>query len=395
MKDNQNIYNKYLKGQASQQELEELFAALNDAKKMEDLEKLVYQTLADEYLQESPIGTRIASNQAQQIFALTKPVKRRIPLLHMLKYAAAILIFFLSTFWLYTNFYKDQSLLVKHDQQLELSATKLVDPALPTLELADGTIINLSKENLTNLKDYQLDTNSSQLATLKLLPQVQDTDAAPTYHTIRTPNGQKLMVDLPDGSRVNLSVGSSLKYPTTFIGQLDRTVELEGEAFFDIVKDNAKRAFKVISKGQEIQVLGTKFNVSAYAEDSFTRTTLLEGSVKVSTKYNTILIKPGQQAIVDVRKGGLSSKFVDTNQVLSWQDNYLVFDDMDVDQAVSLLSKWYAVRLIVDRASANDVRLKGRILFRKDIWQVLDILQRTGDISFAKQVDNTIKVCVK
>src|SRR5690606_22681779 len=124
------------------------------------------------------------------------------------------------------------------------------------------------------------------------------------YHTIRTPRGGNYKIILADDTEVWLNSSSSLRFPNNFNGD-ERRVELIGEAYFN-VKKNSKSPFIVVSKGQQIRVLGTEFNVSAYSEDEITKTTLIEGSIKISTEEgNSKIVLPGEQAHMH-RNGSLA-----------------------------------------------------------------------------------------
>ncbi|NNU33268.1 FecR domain-containing protein [Mucilaginibacter sp. S1162] len=117
------------------------------------------------------------------------------------------------------------------------------------------------------------------------------------YNTIETPNGGQYRVYLPDGTHVWLNAASKLKYPTSFAGLSNRKVELSGEAYFEVTKDKTK-PFIVASKNQTVEVLGTHFNINAYTDETNTKTTLLEGSVKIVSNNVSRVLKPGQQARV-------------------------------------------------------------------------------------------------
>ena len=152
---------------------------------------------------------------------------------------------------------------------------------------SNGAIASQGTTKVIKLNSGQLTYNSSKTATGTVL-----------YNTLSTPIGGQYQVTLVDGTTVWLNAGSSVRYPTVFAGA-ERKVEITGEAYFEVAKDKHK-PFKVAVKlasgeGGEVEVLGTHFNVNAYDDEATIRTTLLEGSVKVTKAGSSVQLKPGQQ----------------------------------------------------------------------------------------------------
>src|SRR5690606_467261 len=170
-----------------------------------------------------------------------------------------------------------------------------------------------------------------------------------TYNTIETPNGGQYQVRLPDCTAVWLNAGSRLTYPTSFASSDNRRVELLGEGYFEVAKDS-KRPFIVVAEQQEVEVLGTHFNVNAYADEGNIKTTLLEGSVKVgSSTQGTKMLKPGQQAINS--KGNLEVKSVNTDYAVAWKDGYFRFNDKSLDMGLREIARWYDVEIVYENES--------------------------------------------
>jgi len=117
-----------------------------------------------------------------------------------------------------------------------------------------------------------------------------------------TPRGGKYDLQLSDGTRVWLNASSSISYPITFSGT-ERRVTITGEAYFEVAKNKAM-PFKINVNGQEeVQVLGTHFNIMAYSDEALVKTTLLEGSISVNSIKQSVILKPGQQAQVGAGEG--------------------------------------------------------------------------------------------
>jgi transmembrane sensor len=197
------------------------------------------------------------------------------------------------------------------------------------------------------------------------------------YNKIETPFGGKYQINLPDGSKVWLNSASSLRFPAFFSGNT-REVELNGEAFFDVAK-NPDMPFKVITKDQIVEVLGTQFNINSYADEESFKTTLIEGSVKVIYKDRVILLNPGQQFQPSLK----SSKVIeaDTEEVTAWKDGYFLFKDEDIQSIMRKISRWYNVEVSYS-GEIPDVGFGGNISRSKGIDEVLNVLQLTDAVHF-------------
>jgi ferric-dicitrate binding protein FerR (iron transport regulator) len=163
------------------------------------------------------------------------------------------------------------------------------------------------------------------------------------YNTITTPAGGQYQLALADGTKVWLNALSTFKYPTSFNGT-DRTVELTGEAYFEVAK-NKNKSFHVLVNGMDVQVLGTSFNINAYADESALRTTLLEGAVRLVKGNNVLALVPGQQGLTTVA-GGLSLvPDANVGEALAWKNGYFSFDDADIRTVMRQLARWYGIRI--------------------------------------------------
>ncbi|WP_316817611.1 FecR family protein [Pedobacter nyackensis] len=197
-------------------------------------------------------------------------------------------------------------------------------------------------------------------------------NTAHDYNTIEAPLGGQWQVILPDRSHVWLNAKSRLKYPVNFRGK-ERKVELEGEAYFEVTKDK-QRPFMVVSKNQEITVLGTHFNVNAYPEETAIKTTLIEGAVVINKKTH---LKPGQQSIFN--QGVAKVVMADVEMETAWKNGRFIFDGQDFKTIVNNISRWYDVDISYDPALA-DLHIGGRISRTRNLEGVLKMLEGTGDI---------------
>lgn len=160
--------------------------------------------------------------------------------------------------------------------------------------------------------------------------------------------GEQKQIVLADGSKVLLNAASTLTYPSSFAGK-ERIVQLSGEAFFDVSK-NSGMPFRVMIKDAEVDVLGTRFNVKAYNDEAFSRTTLLEGSVKIKNASKEETLNPGQQAEVPYTSPGVAAPIRVTNPenpdaALAWRNGYLVFRNDDLQTVMRTIGRCYNVEI--------------------------------------------------
>jgi transmembrane sensor len=198
-------------------------------------------------------------------------------------------------------------------------------------------------------------------------------------NTISTPMGGQYMIVLPDGTKVMLNAASSLKYPVEFLGS-ERTVELNGEAYFEVTK-NKHKPFKVKSGIQTIEVLGTHFNVNAYHDEAAIKTTLLEGSVKVAAGTNTGLIVPGQQCVVATQTGNLFKRNVNLEKETAWKNGVFAFENDDLKAVMRQVARWYDVD-VEYAGSFPDQKFFGEISRSSNLSDVFKILE-INNVHFA------------
>lgn len=198
-----------------------------------------------------------------------------------------------------------------------------------------------------------------------------------SYNTIVTPRGGQYIVVLPDGSKIWLNSASSLKFPTAFNGK-ERNVEMTGEAYFEIAK-NASMPFRVKSEGQTIEVLGTHFNINAYKDEPATKSTLIEGSVKVKNTDQYALLKPGQQSALPNNGSGriVVSSDVDLKEVMAWKEGLFQFNGADIKTIMRQISRWYDVDVEFEGKVSSD-HFKGQVLRDSKVSKVLRILELSG-----------------
>jgi transmembrane sensor len=198
------------------------------------------------------------------------------------------------------------------------------------------------------------------------------------FNTLTTARGQQYQVLLPDGTKVWLNNASSLTYPVYFNNEKKRSVELKGEAYFEVTK-NAGRPFIVQMAEQEIKVLGTHFNVNGYENEPVSRTTLLEGSVLVSTGSLQQLISPGEQAIVT--PGRVKVVSIDTELAVAWKNNQFMFESEGIESIMRRIERWYNVK-VEYTGDIPDDKFGGVVSRFGNVSELLLILELTGKVHF-------------
>lgn len=198
------------------------------------------------------------------------------------------------------------------------------------------------------------------------------------YNSISTPRGGQYQVVLADGSQVWLNASSSLRFPTTFKGNI-REVEISGEAYFEIAH-NPSKPFRVKVKGMYVNVLGTHFNVMAYDGEEQIKTTLLEGSLKVSNTSSSRLIKPGQQ--VELLENGTFNLIADADieEAVAWKNGKFLFNRADIRTIMRQVERWYDVDVVFERKA--DLHFTGELSRYANVSQLLRKLELTNEVHF-------------
>ncbi|HEX5025699.1 MAG TPA: FecR domain-containing protein [Agriterribacter sp.] len=254
---------------------------------------------------------------------------------HLLRYAAVIMLVLLSGIYLLTQTGRHN---VESNAAQQLTPVNIIKPGTQKamLTLSDGSVIILDSMASGTIA-HQGSTSivksaGGQIRYQALEPIGRNRDV--TYNTMSTPRGGEYQLTLPDGTNVWLNAESSITYPTSFPGNT-RAVVITGEAYFEVIKDK-HRPFHVKAGDQEIEVLGTHFNINAYGDDGQIKTSLLEGSVKV----NNSVLKPGQAYM----NGNIG--FTDVDQDVAWKNGIFNFNNQTLAEVMKQLARWYNIEVI-------------------------------------------------
>lgn len=266
-----------------------------------------------------------------------------------------------------------------------------------TLTLGDGTAVSLDTARNGTLVQ-QGNTRVVKLANGQLAYEVASNTPVATvmYNTISTPRGGKFHITLPDGTRVWLNAMSSLRYPAAFSGT-SREVTLTGEAYFEVAKNKAM-PFRVKASDMQVEVLGTHFNIMAYADEEAINTTLLEGKVKVmnttaaqanvqpAAQYGmpgAKVLTPGQQASLRRSNGAIAVQSdVNTEAAIAWKNELIQLEGSDIHTVMRTIARWYDVE-IEYHGNVPAVHFRGMLPANIPVSQVLSLMEQTGEVHFA------------
>jgi len=336
-----NLLNRYMNKEASAEETHELFDYINDPLNAQQVKEVLGDTLNQETEERALPGYRqqlILDRIFDHQSLPEKKFKHRA--LRWVKLAAAVLLFVLpGIYFLKTNRPKPTALAaITKPKQIDVQpgGNKAI------LTLGDGSQIVLDSAR-NGLLAHQGNTKVVKSANGHIAYNTTATgNAAPIYNTMTTPRGGKYDLQLADGTKVWLNASSSISYPIAFSGT-ERRVTITGEVYFEVAKNKAM-PFKINVNGQEeVQVLGTHFNIMAYSDEASVKTTLLEGSVKIIKNKMTGMLKPGQQAQL-ATDGKLSiTDDADINAVMAWKNGQTLFVNEDIKTIMRRVSRWYDI----------------------------------------------------
>lgn len=340
-----------------------------------DVEKAWVESLYDQLA--NPLSSDLTNEMIQSDL---DEVYHRLPALSKTKafiiwpkiIAAAIVLIFISIgFYVFTKKDASQPLV----QVIDKSKVNPSDFAPGTnkamLTLADGSKIALDNtvdEKILDKGGIKITKNEDGLISYQINPGVKEIKS----NTLSTPKGGQYQVILSDGTKVWLNAASSLTYPTVFTGG-ERKVLLKGEAYFEVAK-NLQQTFKVVTDRQELVVLGTHFNINSYEDEPDIKTTLLEGSIKVSALQtnHTILLKPGEQSSLK-KSGKLQVNQINAENAIAWKSGLFQFQGSSIQEALRQMARWYDVTIEFE-GPAPDIQLWGEVHRNANAIEALEVL---------------------
>jgi len=218
----------------------------------------------------------------------------------------------------------------------------------------------------------------------------ENEDTATQTMILQTPRGGQYKIQLADGTKVFLNADSRLVYPSSFSGANERKVELLGEAYFEVAKD-AEHPFLVISKGQSIRVLGTKFMLSCYPDEETSKTTLLEGVVAVKHQDKEIRLAPNEQSVLN--GGKLDKVDIDASEELAWINGEFIFNKESLASIMKKLARWYDVDVVFQDSDLKNEYYEGVLNRFDSMEKVLDKLEATNSQVKFEIRNNQVLIC--
>ena len=302
-------------------------------------------------------------------------------ILKFIKYAAILVLVFFSggvAYYLFKN--------TEQQYQFQLAETPQIIKKEAMIVLSDGSQISLEKQ----MSEISYSKNGNQLIVNNDTINQKSGTEKEMINKVIIPYGKKSMIVLSDGTRIWLNAGSQLIYPTAFTKK-NRQVKLVGEAFFDVAKDPEK-PFVVLTNEVSVQVLGTRFDISAYPEDKLIQTILEEG--KVSLKYSgkgtlnqdySIDMIPNQMVEVNLITGEAKNKWVDVSKYVSWKDGMLEFEKVDLIRALKQVERFYNVNIHLADPMIGTYKLSGKLDLKDEPEEVLNVLKLTMPIDWQRK----------
>lgn len=288
------------------------------------------------------------------------------------KYAAAAVIVFALGFFFRGNIFTSSS-----ETDTGIVKTNIIQPGTDkaTLTLEDGSHVVLEKGNV-----FQTENISSNGEQILYKDKIQNSKEV-KYNYLTIPRGGEFFLKLSDGTQVWLNSESQLKYPVSFIKGITRQVELVyGEAYFDVSssEENNGSKFKVFNNSQEVEVLGTEFNIKAYRDETHIYTTLVEGKVLVGNGVLSRHLVPNQQSNLNIETNTIAIAKVNVKGEISWKDGIFSFVDKPLKDIMKVVSRWYDVDIIFENKNLESVEFIGVIDKRQSIEEVLSIMKSSS-----------------
>lgn len=313
---------------------------------------------------------------------ITKKEKKRIPL-KVFYYAASVILLLGVTFILKFKSPDHINSPKIVNNNIEIGAGKAI------LTLSDGTDVALEegeifeKENIISTgNDIKYTKKETKLLDI-------------SYHSLTIPRGGYYHLELSDGTKVWLNSETQLKYPENFIQGEPRIVELKfGEAYFDVSSSelNNGSTFKVLTRDQELEVLGTEFNIKAYSDETEIYTTLVEGEVGLNTGNSSIRLEPNQQAVLVDNSDDFSVSSVEIYNEISWKNGIFSFERKTLKDIMKVLSRWYDMEVKFENENIEKIKFIGVLKKSQNIVNILNNLKELKYINNYSIEDKTITI---
>ena len=256
------------------------------------------------------------------------------------------------------------------------------------LILGDGSTVDIIEDRTIELEEADGTTIVTDSAGIDYSA-ITAKDTAEIRNIVQTLTGMEYTLTLSDGTKVFLNAETKLKFPTIFKGD-QRVVELEGEAYFEVRKDEA-HPFIVKTVSMNVRVLGTSFNVRSYVNEHDVTATLVEGKVAVSDGEVEKMLVPGEQAVYIKETGKMEVKEVDVSLYTAWHSGKFIFRNETLEDMMIYLSRWYGFKYRFIDDQAKRVQLGARLDRYDNMNPIVEMLRKTGLVNVT-QVDDMLYI---
>ncbi|MBD0833786.1 FecR family protein [Aestuariibaculum sediminum] len=299
------------------------------------------------------------------------------------KYAAILLVVLTVSFYFFQGglFSED---FIESNQELVGDIEIGTDKAI--LTLGNGKEIILDKNKIYNTKTIISDGKG-------IVYKTEDSPESTQYNSLTIPRGGQFFVELSDGTKVWLNSETKIRYPILFKEGETRQVELVyGEAYFDVSPSSQHKGarFKVLNNKQEVEVLGTKFNLKAYKDETNTYTTLVEGKVSIMTAGEDIILQPNQQSVLNEVNNHIQISAVDVNENIGWVKGDFVFYHKPLKDIAVALERWYNVDIEFQSEELKNIKFNGELSKNQSVKDILALIVNTSNINNYEIKNKTI-----
>ncbi len=371
---NKSLISKFLTNNSNQQELLRLEEWMQDKKNTDLFLKYVKVNVAINRIM-GKYDKEAARKIILRHIELDKSLlQNKNKLYTWAKYAAAAIIVFGLGYFFSDNIFNST---VKTVPTIVNTNTIQPGSSKAVLTLGDNSKVVLEKGEI--FQKNNIKSNGEELIYNVTGPKKQKIE----YNYLTIPRGGEWLIKLSDGTQVWLNSESQLKFPTGFMEGETRQVELiYGEAYFEVTPStqfNGSR-FKVVSQSQEVEVLGTEFNIRAYKNENLTFTTLVKGKVNVNSKGLKHRLKPNQQLSFNLKTDQLNISFVDVFSEISWKEGIFSFEDKSLHDIMKVLSRWYDIEVVFEDENIKKEEFFGLIRKDQDLEKIMKTIKDYGII---------------
>lgn len=370
------LFIKYVNRECSEEEVQQIVSYFQNADDFSDVPTIedIYQLLEKYPDIEDASAERIRLNIRAIIREEQKaPIKKKMP---YWKYtAAAIVIGVMATVFIYKgNIFNNTT-----ENSTPVIVSTIIKPGTDkaTLTLADGTQVALEKGS--TLKTQNATSNGEKI----IYKNQKQSSKEIAYNILTIPRGGQFFIKLSDGTSVWLNSESQLKYPMDFIEGQTRKVELiYGEAYFAVSHSTEHKGshFKVFNNKQEVEVLGTEFNIKAYKDETNIYTTLVKGKVSVSTSLANQIMSPNEQSKFNLKTGNIKISNVDVYNEIAWKEGVFSFDDASLKEIMKVLSRWYNIEVIFENKNIENQEFIGVLRKDQNVEKIISTIKAYGII---------------